>query len=156
MFSLKHGSADTIDGTEETQWKTARRALFSALLAVGLGLAACSPAAEQGSNQLTARGAQLYTVNCQVCHGDQEGRGRISGAPTHNETGHTWHHPDAQLKEWILNGKLPGAMPSFKNDLSEEEVDAIISHIKSWWTLDQIESQADISRRYQEALERQS
>ena len=165
-----------MDGTEETQSKTARGALFSALLAVGLGLAACSSAAspattfspsatqevsptislEQGSNQFIARGAQLYAASCQVCHGDQDGRGVTSGASTHNQTGHTWHHPDAQLKDWILNGKFPGAMPSFTGVLTEEEVDTILSHIKSWWTLDQLESQADISRRYQEALERQS
>ena len=135
----------------------------SALLAVGLGLVACSPAAspaaksspEQGADQLIARGAQLYAANCQVCHGDQEGRGRAGGAAPHNDTGHTWHHPDAQLKDWILNGKLPGAMPSVTDVLTEEEVDTILSHIKSWWTFAQVECQADISRRYRVALENQ-
>ena len=143
-------------------------AVFSALLAAGLGLAACSPLAspattsfpsathevsptistEQGPDQLIAGGAQLYAANCQVCHGDQEGKGGTNGPPPHNETGHTWHHPGAQLKDWILNGKITGAMPPFKDALTEDEVDTILSYIKSWWTSDQFESQADISRRY--------
>ena len=101
-------------------------------------------------------GAQLYSANCQACHGDQEGRGGISEAPTHNETGHTWHHPDVQLKDWVLNGKFPGAMPALKDKLTEEEVDAILAYIKTWWTPDQRESQADISRTYQVALDKQN
>ncbi len=146
------------------------------LLAVGLGLAACSPAAppattsspsatqevsqtvspEQGSDQLIARGAQLYAANCQVCHGDQEGRGGTSGAPPHTVRGHTWHHPDAQLKDWVINGKLGfGQMPAFNGKLTDQEVDAVLSYIKTWWAPDQLEAQADISRRYQEALEKQ-
>ena len=142
--------------------------MLSALLAVGLGLAACSPATQtatqeisptasldQGSGQLLARGAWLYAANCRECHGDREGRGGTSGTPPHNETGHTWHHPDAQLKDWILNGKLPGAMPPFADALTEEEVDAVLSHIRSWWTPDQLETQADVSRRYQDALDKQ-
>ena len=61
-----------------------------------------------------------------MCHGDQEGRGSTSGTPPHNETGHTWHHPDAQLKDWILNGKITGAMPPFKDALTKDEVDTIL------------------------------
>ena len=106
------------------------------------------------------KGVQLYAANCQVCHGDREGQGATGGAPPHNDTGHTWHHPDAQLKDWILNGKLPGAtptfgaMPAFKDALTEEQVDTILSYVRSWWTTEQRESQADISQRYQEALEK--
>ena len=159
MFRLKHDMG----------------ALLSALLFVGLGIVACAPTAspagtsappparelpttaspERGSDQPPARGAQLYAARCQVCHGDRQGMGG-TGASAHNETGHTWHHPDATLKDWILNGKLPGAMPPFKDTLTDEEVDEILSHIRTWWTSDQLESQADISKRYQEALDRQS
>ena len=102
-----------------------------------------------------ARGAELYAANCQVCHGDRDGRGGTGGAPPHNEEGHTWHHPDAQLKDWVLNGKLPGAMPAFGHQLTEEDVEAILAFIKTWWTEDQRETQADVSRRYQEAFEQQ-
>ena len=46
-------------------------------------------------------------------------------------------------------------MPAFKDKLAEEEVDAILVLIKTWWGPDQRETQADISRRYQQALEKQ-
>ena len=101
------------------------------------------------------KGVQLYAANCQVCHGDREAQGSTGRAPPHNDTGHTWHHPDAQLKDWVLNGKFPGAMPPFRDALTEEQVDTILSYIKTWWTTEQRESQADISQRYQEALEKQ-
>ena len=104
----------------------------------------------------TSAGAQLYAANCQVCHGDRQGEGG-TGAPVHNHTGHTWHHPDAQLKEWVLDGKLGlfSQMPGFNDKLTEEEVEAILAHMKTWWTEEQRQQQADVSSRYQEALERQ-
>ena len=102
-------------------------------------------------------GSDLYAANCQVCHGDSNGAGGRVGAPIHNERGHTWHHPDAQLRGWVLNGKLgfgsPG-MPALGDKLTEPEVDAILTFIKSWWTTDQRDSQADISERYQDALDK--
>ena len=104
-----------------------------------------------------ARGAKVYATSCRPCHGDRRGKGSIGRAHPHNEMGHTWHHPDAQLKEWILHGK-PGPgfslMPGF-NYLREHDVEAILVLIKTWWTDEQRESQADITRRYQEAIGKQ-
>ena len=110
------------------------------------------------ANELFTLGAELYAANCQVCHGDSNGIGGTGGAPPHNNAGHTWHHPDAQLREWVLNGKLgfggPG-MPALGDKLTEPEVDMVLAYIKAWWNEEQRESQADISRRYQEALDKQ-
>jgi len=90
-----------------------------------------------------------------MCHGDQLGQVGV-GAPSHNQRGHTWHHPDAQLKDWVMNGKLGFAqMPGFKETLAESEIDEILTYIKTWWVEEQRETQADISRRYQEALDKQ-
>ncbi len=104
------------------------------------------------------KGADFYATNCQVCHGDLRGLGG-SGAPPHNQYGHTWHHPDAQLTDWVINGKLGflgfRQMPAFKNTLTDPEVDAVLSYIKTSWTEDQRETQADVSVRYQEALDKQ-
>jgi len=101
-----------------------------------------------------ARGAKVYATSCGPCHGDRHGKGSIGRAHPHNEMGHTWHHPDAQLKEWILHGK-PGPefsiMPGF-NYLREYDVEAVLALIKTWWTDEQRESQADISRRYDQAI----
>ena len=102
------------------------------------------------------RGVQLYAANCQSCHGDQLGQGG-TGAPPHDQNGHTWHHPDAQLRDWVLKGKLGfggPAMPAFGDKLTEAELDAVLTFIKTWWTTEQRESQADISQRYQEAVEK--
>ena len=101
-----------------------------------------------------ARGAKVYATSCRPCHGDRHGKGSIARAHPHNEIGHTWHHPDAQLKEWIINGKPgPGSsiMPGFTY-LREHDVEAILALIKTWWTDEQRESQADISRRYDQAI----
>ena len=101
------------------------------------------------------RGSELYVVNCQMCHGDQQGQGGI-GAPPHNQGGHTWHHPDAQLEDWVMNGKLGlGQMPRFEKKLTDSEIDQILTYIKTWWSEDQREAQADVSQRYQEALDKQ-
>ena len=109
-------------------------------------------------NENIARGADFYATNCQVCHGDLSGAGG-SGAPPHNQYGHTWHHPDAQLKDFVINGKLGLLgllqMPAFKNTLTDPEVDAVLAYIKTSWTEIQRETQADVSVRYQEALDKQ-
>ena len=156
------------------------KAVYVSVIAVGIVLTACSsdailPQSPDQTIQATSSGqaalaltgtprddfrdgSDLYIANCQVCHGDRNGFGGNDLAPPHNEKGHTWHHPDAQLREWVTKGKLGfggPAMPAFEDKLSEREVDAILTFFKSWWDADQLESQADISQRYQEALEKQ-
>ncbi|MBI4306994.1 MAG: cytochrome c [Chloroflexi bacterium] len=106
-----------------------------------------SPAAE--------RGARLYAENCSTCHGDRDGKGGIPEAPRHNDTGHTWHHPDAQLRDWVLNGKIGfSQMPPQKDKLSAAQVDLILAFLKTWWTPEQRAFQEDVSKRYQESLDR--
>ena len=151
--------------------------ILVSLVVVGISLAACSgignstptptptPVTQPAPTTLVepainldekfVKGADLYATNCQVCHGDLGGPGG-SGAPPHNQYGHTWHHPDAQLKDWVTNGKFGfSQMPAFKNTLTDPEVDAVLSYIKTSWTEDQRETQADVSVRYQEALDKQ-
>ncbi len=158
-------------------YSAVRCAVSITVVAVAFGFATCSNAAspttgskvaappsltapvEEHSNsaETLARGAKSYTISCQPCHGDRYGKGSIGTAHPHNEMGHTWHHPDAQLKEWILHGK-PGPgfsiMPGFKY-LREHDVEAILALIKTWWTDEQREIQEDISRRSQEAIGKQ-
>ncbi len=133
-----------------------RSAVLALIVVIGLGLAACSGGATQTATPpAEAAGAELYAATCQVCHGDQQGQGG-TGAPSHNQEGHTWHHPDAQLTDWVMNGKVGfGQMPAFRDKLTDPELDAIMTFIKTWWTPGQRDDQADISRRYQEALDRQ-
>ena len=129
-----------------------KRAAITAL-AVVFGLAG-GAYGQAESAEMLAKGADLYATICQPCHGDRQGKRTIPGTSPHNEKGHSWHHPDIQLKEWTLNGK-PGfrqQMPAFKGILTKKDVEAILAFIKTWWTAEQREIQADISRRYDQAI----
>lgn len=97
-----------------------------------------------------ATGKGVYAANCAACHGaNLEGQpnwrtrkpdGRLP-APPHNETGHTWHHPDAHLFKITRNGLKPplapdgyeSDMPAFVDVLSDEEIWAVLAFIKAKW-----------------------
>ena len=62
-------------------------------------------------------------------------------APPHDETGHTWHHPDEYLflmtkygLEEIIGQEYPNNMPAYKDILTDEEILASLSFIKSTWS----------------------
>ena len=63
---------------------------------------------------------------------------RVDGsfkAPPHDNTGHTWHHADELLVELIAQGSdFPQAtMPTFGDQLSDEEILTILEYLKSGW-----------------------
>jgi mono/diheme cytochrome c family protein len=98
-----------------------------------------------------ARGEQIYAQQCAVCHGAKlEGQpnwrkpladGRMP-APPHDDTGHTWHHPDAVLFGITKNGLLPpyappgyqSDMPAFGGVLSDAEIRAVLAYIAAQWS----------------------
>jgi len=105
--------------------------------------------------QAVARGAQLYTENCAACHGASlEGQadwrirnenGRMP-APPHDETGHTWHHPDIQLFQIVKYGTAAlvgngyqSDMAAFGDMLSDRQILEVMAYIKSTWPKDIIE-----------------
>ncbi|MSQ23903.1 MAG: cytochrome c [Chloroflexi bacterium] len=108
--------------------------------------------AEAATRQLEFRGGELYSRNCLGCHGDRDALINASGAPPHNEHGHTWHHPDPQLTDWILHGKPGGRMPPYGDRLTNDDVPAILAFVKTWWTPEQRRTQADVSRNYDEFM----
>ena len=94
-------------------------------------------------------GQTIYKDNCASCHGiNLEGQigwqteivdGRRL-APPHDETGHTWHHPDELLYnmtkygfEEMLGKKYPNNMPVYEDILSDGELLAVLGYIKSTW-----------------------
>lgn len=96
-----------------------------------------------------ALGERVYTEHCAVCHGaDLEGQpdwrqrradGRLP-APPQDETGHTWHHPPDQLfaitkhgPAALAGGGYQSDMPGFEGRLSDDEIWAVLSFIKSRW-----------------------
>jgi len=97
-----------------------------------------------------ARGRQIYLENCASCHG-QDAQGALNWqqpnlrgdlpAPPHDDSGHTWRHPDAQIAEIIRDGlrdpfnKTPElTMPPFRDRLSDEEIADVIAYFKSLWS----------------------
>ncbi|MCY3800200.1 MAG: cytochrome c [Chloroflexi bacterium] len=98
-------------------------------------------------------GRRLYVQECQLCHGDAgTGKGALPNTPIHAPRGHTWHHPDGQLKELIL-GTLdyPGrTMPGFAEKMTGSEVDAVLEYMKSNWPAELREAQEEISRNWLE------
>jgi len=75
-------------------------------------------------------------------------------APPHDQTGHTWHHPDQLLFNYT---KLGGAkiappgfesnMPGFGGALSDGEIWAVLSFIKSKWPRKILRRQEGLNRR---------
>ena len=95
-------------------------------------------------------GKQVYAQNCSSCHGvalegqanwRRRGNDGYMPAPPHDETGHTWHHPDTYLFlmtkygiEKMIGKTYPNNMPAYEDELSDKEIIAALSFIKSTWS----------------------
>lgn len=92
---------------------------------------------------LAAAGEPLYQATCASCHGDD-----LAGAanwktpddgvylpPPLNSDGHAWHHSDTLLAEIIRDGSgAPDSpMVGFSNQLTDDEITAIIEYLKTTW-----------------------
>ena len=97
-----------------------------------------------------AEGRRLYDLHCASCHGLKlEGQpnwqkrmaNRKMPAPPHDETGHTWHHPDEVLFGITKHGLVPpyappnypSDMPAFAGVLSDDQIRTVLAYIKSHW-----------------------
>ena len=134
-----------------------------AMLALASMLAACGETSAPGGDARAgprdpakvALGAKLYAQQCAACHGAKlEGQpdwrarlpnGRLP-APPHDESGHTWHHPDHVLFAITKNGVVPpyapknyeSDMPAFGGKLSDDEIWAALAYIKSHWRANEV------------------
>lgn len=141
----------------------AHSAMPGALAIVFLfALAACSE--PQPSPQTLALGEKLYAQHCASCHGGSlEGqpnwRSRLPNgrmpAPPHDESGHTWHHPDEVLFGITKHGVVPpyappgyqSDMPGFGGKLTDEEIRAVLAYIASHWKSKEVlEARAEMLR----------
>ncbi len=106
--------------------------------------------ADVTNTQLVALGDILYQQYCASCHGAElEGEANwkvrdengFLPAPPHDETGHTWHHPDEQLFEITKIGTeafvgrgYRSNMLGFEEQLDDTEIWAVLAYIKSQWS----------------------
>ncbi|MCB0036877.1 MAG: c-type cytochrome [Anaerolineales bacterium] len=88
--------------------------------------------------EVLAQGEAIFIETCAACHGS-EGEGNVG--PALNGSMHAWHHIDSQLRLIIRDGIEGTAMVGHKDHLSNEEIDAVISYIKVWWTPEQRQMQ---------------
>lgn len=140
-------------------------------LGLALTLAGCGPTpagfddprADPGDTARVALGERVYAQHCASCHGaNLEGqrdwrRRRANGrlpAPPHDESGHTWHHPDRLLFAITKRGLVPphapagyeSDMPAFGGALRDDEIWAVLAFIKSRWKAREVrEARAQMS-----------
>lgn len=104
------------------------------------------------NKDLVSLGKEVYLDSCAACHGfNLEGQknwrlrkpdGKLP-APPHDETGHTWHHPDQMLFDITKLGTQKVLGIEYKTDMigfgdvhSDKEIWAALSYIKSTWPED--------------------
>lgn len=119
-------------------------ALIFWLLAPGANLAL-----QPRDKTVVAQGKTIYAAQCASCHGLQlkgqpnwrqrQSNGKLP-APPHDDSGHTWHHSDALLIDLTKRGTaaIAGAgyqsdMPAFSDILTDSEIVAVLSYVKSTW-----------------------
>lgn len=95
-------------------------------------------------------GSEIYVRECASCHGanlegapnwkERDADGYLP-APPHDASGHTWHH-DGELLFRITKHGLAAVlgdpsyasnMPAYEDVLSDAEIIAVLSYIKSTW-----------------------
>ena len=131
-------------------------ALIAAVAALGCSSSADDNSSQSGnsaSSDPTSRtGQEIFAATCAACHG-ADGRGQPNWhipmedgtlpAPPLNGDGHTWHHADGLLYRIVSGGgkiledptvpSFKSGMPGFGEQLSHEELVAVITYVKSLW-----------------------
>lgn len=127
---------------------------WSILLLPGLVgcTAAVAPPTRTPEPDLVAVGRELFEIHCAECHGQRAEGHAIPSAPALDSSEHAWHHPDWQLRQFIGDGKPsflgPVDMPAFRDKLTEQEIDFLIASLKSLWTEEHRQFQADLNQRF--------
>jgi mono/diheme cytochrome c family protein len=137
--------------TERAGSRSRARLLAALVLASATGAAvAGAPGLEPLDPALVKQGQKIYEQYCIACHGSPEGgienwdelnaQGELP-PPPHGEKGHTWKHSDAMLYRMVKEGWRDPfnktehlTMPAFGDVLAPQEIRAVITYIKSFWS----------------------
>lgn len=143
-------------------------ASYSGWLQANAGIDDIQTALQPDDFTITQNGRGIYQAQCAACHGaelqgqpdwetpDASGR---QPAPPHDKTGHTWHHSDDLLFEITKYGPAAAAelptyesnMPAYEKILSDDEIIAVLSYIKSTWPPQEREWQDNLNEATQNA-----
>lgn len=123
-----------------------KSAIFAAQVLIAALVASGAMADDHDTGRL------LYADHCAACHGvalegapdwRRPGPDGLYPAPPHDETGHTWHHGDGMLSDYVQRGgqavlddlgvSFTSGMPGFGDILSNDEIEAILAYIRSTW-----------------------
>ncbi|MFU0505289.1 c-type cytochrome [Pseudaminobacter sp. NGMCC 1.201702] len=120
---------------------------------------------DPGNSDLVSRGGEIYAEHCASCHGRsleghaewqvRDAQGYLP-APPHDETGHTWHHPDKLLFDITKFGVAEAAklddyqarMPAFEGVLTDEDIVSVLSFIKARWPEQVRQRHDEMNRRF--------
>lgn len=127
-----------------------------------VGIATAADATPQLDVGQVKFGRTLYPQYCASCHGanaegalkwqERDEHGELP-APPHDAEGHTWRHSDAELYEMVSKGWRDPfnkterlTMPAFGDTLEPKQIRAVITYLKTLWTPEQREFQAEESQ----------
>jgi|SRR6266404_144846 len=136
-----------------------RRIVVGAMIAVANHVAIARAGDEAPSLD---SGHAIYRQYCASCHGadaqgashwqERDEHGELP-APPHNAEGHTWRHSDADLYQMVdqgwrdpFNKTKRLTMPAFDDVLSQEQIRAVITYLKTLWTPEQRQFQLEESQ----------
>lgn len=107
--------------------KSLTRTIFCLSFALALFIAS---ALAQGESE-PVDGAAVFKKRCSMCHGP-EGKG-FSANKTPDFTSEDWQKSktDEEITDVVKNGKKGTPMPAFGSKLSEDEVKAVVAHVRS-------------------------
>ena len=121
---------------------------------VGLSIGLAMPHAnaielKPDDKAVVAKGKSVYKSQCAACHGFslrgqrnwrvRKPDGKLP-APPHDRSGHTWHHSSKVLFDYtklgpkaLIGRDYQTDMPGYRDILSDTEIIAVLSYIKSTW-----------------------
>ena len=151
--------------SKRAKWAQGGRISRVRILSIALGVSLISQTVVAGND-----GATLYQRYCAACHGvNLEGEAnwrqhKADGnlpAPPHDDSGHTWHHPDELLFNYVKYGgqkalqmlgatwAKPSPMPGFSAQMNDEQIWQVLNYIKSHWSEPARQRQQSITQQSQ-------
>jgi mono/diheme cytochrome c family protein len=122
---------------------------FTGMLGFGAASHAQNLLLQPDDPAIVAQGQEIYQSTCAACHGDKlqgqddwqtRDENGYMPAPPHNVQGHTWHHAETQLflitkvgVEQLVGGNYKTNMIGYGDVLTDDEIIAVLSYIKSTW-----------------------